>query len=247
MNVTAFVGSQGLSNPYLDTGINNNGLFSAAGQFMDDFCGKSVNEYVWQKTGAGTAIVEGASANFGRLTMATGAVINQDILMNFNDVRSLGVLYRANNSKLSDFEIGGVFFSSLTDVIARLGWQYDATNYTYCELDPGTRGNDHIWLCTAAGGAESATDTGLSATTTEGSRVCLRFAQTGATDFSLYYKVQNAGISPGSYTLLTTLSASAAIKDNVTWQPYLYIKTLANANKKIYLDYVRATALRVSP
>jgi len=233
-------GLQGVTNPYITTNFSQTFIDTAAAVFMDDFFGSAVNSSIWTQTNVGTATstITSGTGGFGALWLQTAAVNTQSSTLNFNGK----ALAACNSTKKSEMEFCS-YLSSVTAVICRVGVYSGVNDYIYMEVDPVGRGNDHWWICRNNNTGATADDTGISASTTGGTRDCFKLVNNTTNSFTLYWKTSGYNFpllwtTIGTYTTKFTTNACS---------PYIYLYTSENVNKSLIMEYYRLSILRAAP
>jgi hypothetical protein len=120
--------------------------------FTDDFAGKSLNEYIWDKTLVGSGSIVVSEATGGSVSLTTGTTTSDSCEMNWDGLRAL------NPDREIDFE-ALVQLQHLTQVQVRVGLKDGSTEYAFFEYDATTSTDN--WYCNTKGGATAnSQDTG---------------------------------------------------------------------------------------
>lgn len=243
MTLGGGLGSQGRYNQYFTTQFTNSGIDYARASFVDDFVGTGVNTTIWTVGGGGgTATTGDSTIGIGRLTLSTGAVLNQDVLLDFNGVQHLP--WFASDKKV-EVEFNSVYFNSVADVVAYLELYNAANNYIRLELDPGTYADANWRLVRDDTTGAAVIDTGIAATTTASARAVWKFVQNAANDFTLYYKAVGSTSLQKDFTSITNVTTKIPTG---AFEPRFYVKTTAGAgvDKIMYVDAFKYSSLRAN-
>lgn len=188
--------------------------------FLDDFCGSDVSK-LWTQTltGGGTIYIS-TSAHGGDVVLkAPTSATNDSALLNFNGNDCI-----CCGTGVESLMIWKTKLSAATNIRVHMGLNRAGeanTERVMVVLDTAVDGNWHLF--TSSGGAETDTDTGEAA---------------DAVDH--WYKLT---LSAGLVQLFIDdmLTPVAFVRTNVTaynMEPYMYVKTLTWAEKRMELDFV---------
>jgi len=232
------VGSQGRPSPSIELDDSNN-VRNAGCVWIDDFIGNALTNRWNQTVAGGATITIGTSVSAGMVSLNTSATNgNNAQLDSGNDCLNIGYTLRG------EMEWGGVWFNDLTNILARVGVYKDANNYAYAELNPSARGNSN-WFCCVnkAGAGETAEDSGIAATTTVGDRAVIRLKANTANDSTeFYFGTLGSGNEIPSMSLIKTITQAPTFNG----MPYAYVETEANEDKRLRIQYMRASQYRAT-